>query len=462
MEQSVLVIPDKAKLSTQYADSKPRYEEALSSFLSMVESVLSNNGLKPTLKGRVKEFDSYYAKKLRLLKKAWTEKAGTLPVNDVIAIRVICPFLGDLAKAEKILSERFSVEEIERKGAERSFREFGYESIHLLVRIPEEIMPLCPHIERHVIEIQLRTILQEAWAEVEHELVYKAEFTPFDEPMRRKLAALNANLTLSDIIFQEILEFEKRLNAELGHRREVFYRKIEEVADAPESGAGDEVRPAGEADAGTLPGDALPGSPGDVPSGGPGDASPKASRSEDQLPDGPFGGSAGKHDMDGYGNFGMDGLLLAALEAHNKADFDKAVRIYSTIVAEKPDREIASVVYKHRGMAYFAQSRYHEALQDFSSCLTLDPECYKALYYRGVVKSVLEDFLGAAEDFSAALQIYPYHFFSRYRRALCYFKMGDTATAHADCEVALRIEPENALALHLFAKIKEKLALEDF
>ena len=462
MEQSVLVIPDKAKLSTQYADSKPRYEEALSSFLSMVESVLSNNGLKPTLKGRVKEFDSYYAKKLRMLKKAWTEKAGPLPVNDVIAIRVICPFLGDLAKAEKILSERFSVEEIERKGAERSFREFGYESIHLLVRIPEEIMSLCPHIERHVIEIQLRTILQEAWAEVEHELVYKAEFTPFDEPMRRKLAALNANLTLSDIIFQEILEFEKRLNAELGHRREVFYRKIEEVADASESGAEDEARPAGEAYSGMLPGDAR--SEG---------ARLKESRLEEaRLGEARLGEappvdkltdeSAGKHDMDGYGNFGMDGLLLAALEAHNKADFDKAVRIYSAIVAEKPDREIASVVYKHRGMAYFAQSRYHEALQDFSSCLTLDPECYKALYYRGVVKSVLEDFLGAAEDFSAALQIHPYHFFSRYRRALCYFKMGDTATAHADCEVALRIEPENALALHLFAKIKEKLALEDF
>ena len=445
MEQSVLVIPDKAKLSAIYADSRGGYEEVLSSFLVMVETLLASKGIKPTLKGRVKEFDSYYAKKLRLLKKAWTEKAGPLPVNDVIAIRVICPFLGDLAKTERILSERFTVEEIERKGAERSFREFGYESIHVLVHIPDSLLPLCHHIERNVIEIQLRTILQEAWAEVEHELVYKAEFTPFDEPMRRKLAALNANLTLSDIIFQEILEFEKRLNAELGHRREVFYRKIEEVADTPESGAEDEIQPAGEADSGAL-------------SGGLGDGRLVEAQPEDK----PSDGSEGKHDMDGYGNFGMDGLLLAALEAHNKADFDKAVRIYSTIVAEKPDREIASVVYKHRGMAYFAQSRYHEALQDFSSCLTLDPECYKALYYRGVVKSVLEDFLGAAEDFSAALQIHPYHFFSRYRRALCYFKMGDTATAHADCEVALRIEPGNALALHLFAKIKEKLALEDF
>ncbi|PKL05813.1 MAG: (p)ppGpp synthetase, partial [Spirochaetae bacterium HGW-Spirochaetae-9] len=403
----MLVIPDKAKLSAIYADSRGGYEEALSSFLAMVDSLLSSKGIKPTLKGRVKEFDSYYAKKLRLLKKAWTEKTGPLPVNDVIAIRIICPFLGDLAKTERILSERFIVEEIERKGSERSFREFGYESIHVLVHIPDSLLPLCHHLERNVVEIQLRTILQEAWAEVEHELVYKAEFTPFDEPMRRKLAALNANLTLSDIIFQEILEFEKRLNAELGQRREAFYRKIEEVADNEEIAPG----PVEEAAESAL--NALAQEP------------EKTSPQKSADPE--------------IGGYGMDGLLLAALEAHNKADFASAVHIYSAIVNEKPDKEIASVVYKHRGMAYFAQSRYHEALQDFSACLMLDAECYKALYYRGVVKSVLEDYLGAAEDFSGALLIHPYHFFSRYRRALCYFRMGDVATAHADCEIALRI-----------------------
>ena len=436
MEQSVLVIPDKAKVQATYGESRPRYEEALARFLATVEPILTAGGLSPTLKGRVKEFPSYYAKKLRLLKQAWTDKTVPPPVNDIIAIRVVCPFLGDLAVAEKLLSAHYEIVEIERKGAERSFREFGYESIHLLVSIPEELMPLCPHIERNVIEIQLRTILQEAWAEVEHELVYKAEFTPVDEPMRRKLAALNANLTLSDIIFQEILEFEKRLNVELGQRRQAFYRKIEEVADEPD-GAVEAPPP----DAGaTEGGEAAPAAP--------------AGAAADSRPS--------MFDGHGYGGFGMDGLLLAALEAHNKADFARAVSIYSAIVAEKPGKEIASVVYKHRGMAYFAQSRYHEALQDFTSCLALDPECYKALYYRGVVKGVLDDCLGAAEDFSEALRIHPYHFFSRYRRALCFFKMGDSAAAHADCEIALRIEPENTLALHLFAKIKDKLAHEDF
>ncbi len=423
IEQSVLLIPDKAKLQAGYQAALPGYESVLKEFLDEVAPLLSSAGLKPTLKGRVKDFESYYSKKLRLLKKAWTEKTGPLPVNDIIAIRVVCPFLGDLAEAERILAKHFRIEEIERKGAERSFREFGYESIHVLVLIPDRFMPRCAQLERNVIEIQLRTILQEAWAEVEHELVYKAEFTPFDEPMRRKLAALNANLTLSDIIFQEILEFEKRLNSELGQRREAFYRKIEEVSmDLDSHGA----------------------------SGGLG------GREAVQ------GHQADRQDFDSLGALGMDGMLLAALEAHNKAEFDRAIGIYSAILAENPEKEIASVVFKHRGMAYFAQNRYENALDDFSACLKVEPECYKALYYRGVVKGIQGDLGGAGDDFTSALEIHPYHFYSRYRRAATFFKLGDVAGAHADCELALRIEPKNPLALHLMERIKSTMAAKDF
>lgn len=442
VEQSVLLIPDKAKLALLYEKSRKGYEEALSIILDRVGAVLTQKGLKPTLKSRVKEFESFYSKKLRLLKKAWTEKSGPYPVNDVLALRVVCPFLGDIDLAERVLAEHFSIEEVERKGAQHSFREFGYESIHVLIKLPEDLLKLCPNLERNVVEVQLRTILQEAWAEVEHELVYKAEFTPFDEPMRRKLAALNANLTLSDIIFQEILEFEKRLTSELGHRREAFYRKIEEVSDELPPGREKDENDSG----GQEAGDSADRDIGDL-----------LLRTDEHIRS-----SVPGLERDSYQSFGMDGLLLAALEAHNKADFEQAIRIYSEILKNRPEKEISSVVYKHRGMAHFAQSKYKEAQEDFSSCLAIDPGCYKALYYRGVVKDVLKDIPGAVEDFSGALALHPYHFFSRYRRAESYFKMGDVASAHADCEIALRIEPKNPLALHLFAKIKEKLALEDF
>ncbi|MCE1206671.1 MAG: tetratricopeptide repeat protein [Spirochaetia bacterium] len=429
-EKYVLVIPDKAKLAEQYASCAQDYEKALAVFVDNLSKLLKQAGLRPTIKSRVKQFESYYAKRLRLLKTAWTESSTASPVNDMLAVRVVCPFLGDLAIAENAMKEAFSIEEIERKGSERSFREFGYESIHVLVKIPEALMPLCKNLDRNVIEVQLRTILQEAWAEVEHELVYKAEFTPFDEPMKRKLAALNANLTLSDIIFQEILEYQKRLNAELAKRRQAFYQKIEEVSEPELADVKRENQ------------------------GGQTAGKPAVQHSSD--------GSESKFELESFKSFGMDGLLLAALEAHNNADFDKAEQIYSEIILKKPEKEILAVVYKHRGMAYFAQSRYKEALRDFSACLILDPECYKALYYRGVVKSILEDYSSAIDDFSSALKIHPYHFFSRYRRALSYWKLGDTAQALADCEIALRIEPENTLARHLLNQIKERISQTDF
>ena len=77
-----------------------------------------------------------------------------------------------------------------------------------------------------VCEIQLCTILQDAWSEVEHELVYKTNFNPFDEPLKRKLAALNATLNLSDTLFQEIRDYQRLLQSELNKRRESFIEKL--------------------------------------------------------------------------------------------------------------------------------------------------------------------------------------------------------------------------------------------
>jgi putative GTP pyrophosphokinase len=452
-EHRIEEIPDRAALATLYDTHRTGYEITLAAVLSEVAETLRGAGVRPTLKSRVKEFDSYYEKKIRLLRKAWSESSPATPVNDILAIRAVCPFLGDLATAERALCTHFNVVEIERKGAERSFREFGYESIHLLVRIPATYAAECEGLERDVVEIQLRTILQEAWAEVEHELVYKAEFTPFDEPMKRKLAALNANLSLSDIIFQEILDYQKRLTRELARRRSAFYAKIEDVADSPQPSLL-ESRGLGPPDTKFegIPVDDAASSANTFRRGG---DDPGGTNSSGRA--GTRGGAkANIADMD------MDGLLLSALEAHNSEEYAVAVDLYGSILAQNPGREAAAVVHKHRGMAFFAQSRYHEAITDFGACLALDPGCYKAAYYRGVVKSVLGDDPGAVEDFTAALDIHPYHFYSRYRRALSWWRMGDPAQTLADCEAALRIEPKSELASRLREQARGRMNSSDF
>jgi putative GTP pyrophosphokinase len=416
-------IPDRGELRRAYGERRPDYERILGAMEERIRSALEAASLRPTIKGRVKSFDSWYSKRIRLLRQARTEGIEPPPIADVVALRAVCPFLGDLDKAESAICAAFEVLEIERKGSNRSFREFGYESIHLMVGLPEDLRSPDLGFDLPAIELQLRTILQEAWAEVEHEIVYKAEFNPFDEPMKRKLAALSANLSLSDIIFQEILDYQRRLTAELERRRSAFYGKVEEVMDLPLAAS----EPAVASAAPVIPGrNVRPAEDG------------AGTGAERRALDSARGRTAS-----------MDDLLLAALTAHNREDYEGASRIYSEILGQEPAREIAVVVYKHRGMAFFSQSKYAEAIADFDRSLDLDPADYKAAYYRGVVRSVLQDYAGAIADFDLALGLHPYHFYSRYRRAMAYWHVGDYAQALSDAEAALKLEPENELASRL-------------
>ncbi|MCL2762559.1 MAG: RelA/SpoT domain-containing protein, partial [Treponema sp.] len=186
-----------------------------------VEQALISLSSPPTIKIRIKKFYSYYKKYLRMAKSGVTNPQ----ITDLMGLRIVCPFIEDLSTVESLIKEHFNVIETERKGHD-TFKEFGYESTHLLITIPADIIQARGEAGSDVLEIQVRTILQDAWAEVEHELVYKAEFNPYDMPMKRKLAAVNASLSLADIVFQEIRGYQKALTGQLGKRRETFYQKV--------------------------------------------------------------------------------------------------------------------------------------------------------------------------------------------------------------------------------------------
>ncbi|MEI6387887.1 MAG: tetratricopeptide repeat protein [Spirochaetota bacterium] len=409
-------IPDRRLLEAEYANHEEAYQALLAGLELRIRAAFSRAGIKPTIKGRIKSFDSLYKKRLRLLRNFREKGSEPSALGDIVGLRIVCPFLGDLELVEKILRSDFSVIEVERKGAERSFKEFGYESIHMTAEIPQQLRLELQGLDISLFEIQLRTILQEAWAEVEHELVYKAELSPLDEPLKRKLAALSANLTLSDIIFQEIREYQQRLGSELNSRRQAFYSKIEEAID---------------------------GSMYAKPAEGPG---------------GPKNGET-LEEFFTSGTASIDDLLLDALSAHNRKNYALAIKIYQAILEQPLGEELASIVHKHRGMAYFAESRYDEAIEDFGASLARNPDCYKSAYFRGVVRSVVGDYGAAISDFNRSLQINPYQFFALYRRAQGYTHLGDFPKALADVEEAAKIEPRNSQALQLKALLLDKLRM---
>jgi len=384
--------PDLKMLHCEYDELLPLRTLMVKELEALLEKAVAPLSSSPKVKGRVKSFDSYLKKYTRCL------KDGVSPsrINDIIGIRIICTFLEDLTAVEKLLSERFKVFEVDRKGVDHTIREFGYDSIHLLIAIPEDILKGRAITHCETAEIQIRTIMQDAWAEVEHELIYKAEFTPFDTPLKRKLAAVNASLSLADIIFQEIRNYQRELAGEFGKRRSSFFHKIESSIDAllfaePITLLQDDRLPPQKA------------------------ASPSASGTIDEL-------------------------LLEALHAHNNSDFPTAISIYSLILGMQPVKAVSTLIYKHRGMAYFASSRYDEAITDFSESLILDPKSYKSAYYKGIVCSVLGRHSQAIDAFDLSLTINPYQHYCLYRRGQAYYHLEDYPQALGDCEAALALK----------------------
>jgi putative GTP pyrophosphokinase len=361
-----------------------------------IEDALRRLPSPPFVKSRIKNFSSYYKKYLHLLRQHKGNEESVV-ITDLIGLRIICLFIEDITRVQETIQKKFEVLEVDRKGSNHTFREFGYQSTHLLIRIPQEILEKRGKLDFDVAEIQIRTILQDAWAEVEHELVYKAEFTPFDDPIKHKLAAVNASLSLADIIFQEIRNYQRQLNGQMGMRRDAFFKKIGETTDA---------------------------------------AIFEQLQNEEPL-------SYTAVSSGDAANASMDDMLLNALYAHNKNQFDEAIKHYSRILEISPNDSVRSLVYKHRGMANFAQSHYEDAIADFSHVLESDPNAYKAFYYRGIVKAVLLQYSEAAEDFSRSLGINPYQSFTLYRRAQVYYHLEDYPQALADCEAALALEPGN-------------------
>ena len=398
MSKITFSIPHKDEIKKIYESYNPVLSEIMQKIEAKLKKTIKLASM-PTYKSRIKSFNSYYRKILRLKADEFSSRGKLVELTDMIGIRIIC-----------------AVKEVEYKGSGDNFREFGYESIHVLISIPADCMPdsnseKVP--DGLVCEIQIRTILQDAWAEVEHELIYKTEFSPFDMPLRRKLASINASLSLADTIFQEIRDYQKKLQLETSERRESFYEKVDET-----TGEFSEEE--------------------------------KSKLKSDTK-------EIGKASQFIRGT--IDDMLLDAIHAHNNGEMQKAIVIYTQILESKPVPAdiVLSVVFKHRGMAYFASNDYKNALKDFESSVKYDENGFRSYYYIGIVYTVLLKYEKAIEAFSKSLEINEFQSHARYRRAVAYSKVGEDEKALEDLSAAEAMGLELADEKLLKEKLLKKL-----
>jgi ppGpp synthetase/RelA/SpoT-type nucleotidyltranferase len=376
--------------------AKALYEQQLSAHKSSLQQlaqemrlILEQQGLTPAIKYRVKSFEAYFDKFCKL--NSAKTNTRNVTVNDFFGLRIVCPFLEDIETVSRLIAAHYEVLETERKANQHSFREFGYDSLHLAIRLEtQHAGRLIPGI-RKVCEIQLRTILQDAWAEVEHELVYKSDISLPNQSVRRKLASLNATLTLSDLIFQEIRDYQKEIRRHGSKRRAIVERESQDQSLIAISHPTTQNPPA------TM---------GSLPST--------------------------------MGN-DLEKTMLRALEAHSNHELENAIVLYDQLLGMKLDRKIRGLVYNHRGMAYFALGQHQRALKDFSSAINYDKESERGYANRGLCYRVLKRYEKALQDFNQALTINPHRPESYFGRAQTYFDMQQFDRAIDDCEKALGV-----------------------
>jgi hypothetical protein len=110
----------------------------------------------------------------------------------------------------------------------------GYQSVHYLVRLtgPRTRLPEYQRFDGFIAEIQVRTVLQHAWAEIEHDIQYKSAVTIPTE-IRRRFMALAGLLEIADREFQQIQDYDEVFRQEA--RESVEKGELEKVEITPDA-----------------------------------------------------------------------------------------------------------------------------------------------------------------------------------------------------------------------------------
>lgn len=149
---------------------------------------------------RVKEFESFNEK---ITRKHYTNPFDE--IEDICGVRIICYYASDIKKIEDIIDREFNVLESEDKSTALGLKEFAYRSVHKIVKIKDNwtATPNYRGLKDLKVEIQIRTILMHAWAEIEHKLNYKSDAqVPIN--FQRKLFRLSAKFEEADEQFEEL------------------------------------------------------------------------------------------------------------------------------------------------------------------------------------------------------------------------------------------------------------------
>jgi predicted RNase H-like nuclease/ppGpp synthetase/RelA/SpoT-type nucleotidyltranferase len=161
----------------QYAAQQAEIGQAGGQFIALVTGILDEAGINYlSVTGRTKSVESFAAKASRRVNGALLHADPLHDITDQIGVRVITYVHADVAAVADLLGDQVVVKDDRDLGQETASQgRFGYASRHLLIALDaaRESQPAFEELRGRVASVQIRTVLQHAWAEFEHDIRYK-------------------------------------------------------------------------------------------------------------------------------------------------------------------------------------------------------------------------------------------------------------------------------------------------
>ncbi len=191
-------------LLAQYNNNIASYETITNQFQSMLSLLLQSQALHiHSISGRTKD-------QLSLANKitSHSNKYHQLDdITDLCGIRIITYYEDEVNKIASFIRQNFSIDEKNSVDKRQKLApdQFGYTSLHLIVELPVNAKGICRDACEKIckVEVQIRSILQHAWAEIEHDLEYKNP-AGTSRQIRRRFSRLASLLELADEEFRGI------------------------------------------------------------------------------------------------------------------------------------------------------------------------------------------------------------------------------------------------------------------
>ena len=169
-------------------------------------SMLSDQSHIDRISCRAKSPESFANKAAEVLEDGVTPKYSVplVQVQDQIGARILVLYLADV-EVVRSAAERYFAPIEQQERIPDSPSAFGYVSYHGIFALPDDVIP--EYNSNYVIprffELQIKTLFQHAWAEANHDLVYKPHWE-LTLDQQRLCAYASAQAWGADRVFEEL------------------------------------------------------------------------------------------------------------------------------------------------------------------------------------------------------------------------------------------------------------------